>query len=105
MEEDGTLVEVGATFGFVKEDVLLLVKDQNQSQIMEVVMSPPMIQVGSSLNPAFIKQYIFRSAIENLTRCHLRFIRVGSADLLSLLVSRFSFVIPVNQKCLGHQAC
>ena len=42
--------EVGATFGFVKEDVLLVVKDQNQSQIMEVVMSPPMIQVGSSNN-------------------------------------------------------
>ena len=46
-EEDVTLEEVGATFGFVKEDVLLVVKDQNQSQIMEVVMSPPMIQVGS----------------------------------------------------------
>ena len=42
--------EVGATFGFVKEDVLLVVKDQNQSQIMEVVMSPPMIQVGSKNN-------------------------------------------------------
>lgn len=42
--------EVGATFGFVKEDVLLVVNDQNQSQIMEVVMSPPMIQVGSSNN-------------------------------------------------------
>jgi hypothetical protein len=43
-EEDVTLEEVGATFGFVKEDVLLVVNDQNQSQIMEVVMSPPMIQ-------------------------------------------------------------
>jgi hypothetical protein len=43
-EEDDTLEEVGAAFGFAKEDVLLLVKDQNQSQAMEVVMSPPMIQ-------------------------------------------------------------
>jgi hypothetical protein len=43
-EEDVTLEEVGATFGFVKEDVLLVVQDRNQSQIMEVVMSPPMIQ-------------------------------------------------------------
>jgi hypothetical protein len=43
-EEDVTLEEVGATFGFVQEDVLLVVNDQNQSQIMEVVMSPPMIQ-------------------------------------------------------------
>ena len=49
-EEDVTLEEVGATFGFVKEDVLLVVQDRNQSQIMEVVMSPPMIQVGSSNN-------------------------------------------------------
>ena len=48
-EEDCTLEEVGATFGFVQEDVLILVEDQNQSQMMEVVMSPPMIQVGSSL--------------------------------------------------------
>jgi len=43
-EEDCTLEEVGATFGFIKEDLLLLVQDQNQSQMMEVVMSPPMIQ-------------------------------------------------------------
>jgi len=43
-EEYCTLEEVGATFGFVQEDVLILVEDQNQSQMMEVVMSPPMIQ-------------------------------------------------------------
>ena len=39
--------QVGASFGFVKEDVLLPVNDQDQSLMMEVVMSPPMIQVGS----------------------------------------------------------
>jgi len=43
-EEDETLEEVGASFGFVKEDVLLPVNDQDQSLMMEVVMSPPMIQ-------------------------------------------------------------
>merc|ERR1712032_512444 len=43
-EEEGQLEEVGATFGFVKEDILLLVKDQDQGLTMEVVMSPPMVQ-------------------------------------------------------------
>jgi len=43
-EEEGQLEEVGATFGFVKEDILLLAEDQDQGLIMEVVMSPPMIQ-------------------------------------------------------------
>jgi len=43
-EDDDTLEEVGASFGFVKEDVLLPVNDQEQSLMMEVVMSPPMIQ-------------------------------------------------------------
>merc|ERR1712192_188628 len=43
-EEDGQLEEVGATFGFVKEDIMLLSSVQDQGLIMEVVMSPPMIQ-------------------------------------------------------------
>merc|ERR1712032_90615 len=43
-EEEGQLDEVGATFGFVKEDILLLAKEQDQGLTMEVVMSPPMVQ-------------------------------------------------------------
>ena len=41
---------MGATFGFVKEDILFLAKDQDEGLNMEVVMSPPMVQVGSVLN-------------------------------------------------------
>jgi len=43
-EEEGQLEEVGATFGFVKEDILFLAKDQDEGLNMEVVMSPPMVQ-------------------------------------------------------------
>ena len=47
LEEDGELDEVGATFGFAKEEGLLIPQDADQGLAMEVVMSPPMIQVSS----------------------------------------------------------
>ena len=43
--EEVILDKVGAAFGLDTEDVLLPVKDQERSLTMEVVMSPPMIQV------------------------------------------------------------
>ena len=49
LEEDGELDEVGATFGFAKEEGLLNPQDADQGLAMEVVMSPPMIQVASLL--------------------------------------------------------
>ena len=45
LEEEVILDKVGAAFGLDTEDVLLPVKDQERSLTMEVVMSPPMIQV------------------------------------------------------------
>ena len=45
LEEEVILEKVGAAFGLDTEDVLLPVKDQERSLTMEVVMSPPMIQV------------------------------------------------------------
>ena len=45
LEEEVTLDKVGAAFGLDTEDILLPVKDQERSLTMEVVMSPPMIQV------------------------------------------------------------
>ena len=41
LEEDGELDEVGATFGFAKEEGLLIPQDADQGLAMEVVMSPP----------------------------------------------------------------
>ena len=49
LEEDGELDEVGATFGFAKEEGLLIPQNADQGLAMEVVMSPPMIQVASLL--------------------------------------------------------
>ena len=45
LEEEVILDKVGAAFGLDTEDILLPVKDQERSLTMEVVMSPPMIQV------------------------------------------------------------
>ena len=45
LEEEVILEKVGAAFGLDTEDMLLPVKDQERSLTMEVVMSPPMIQV------------------------------------------------------------
>ena len=45
LEEEVILEKVGAAFGLDTEDILLPVKDQERSLTMEVVMSPPMIQV------------------------------------------------------------
>ena len=45
LEEEMILEKVGAAFGLDTEDILLPVKDQERSLTMEVVMSPPMIQV------------------------------------------------------------
>ena len=45
LEEEVILEKVGAAFGLDMEDMLLPVKDQERSLTMEVVMSPPMIQV------------------------------------------------------------
>ena len=45
LEEEVILERVGAAFGLDTEDILLPVKDQERSLTMEVVMSPPMIQV------------------------------------------------------------
>ena len=73
--------KVGATFGFVKEDILLLAKDQDQGLIMEVVMSPPMLQVELVLNIILIQKNNFDIAIiESIICCHLGF-KVSSAEL------------------------
>ena len=45
LEEEVILDKVGAAFGLDTEDILLPVKDQERSLTLEVVMSPPMIQV------------------------------------------------------------
>ena len=84
LEEDGELDEVGATFGFAKEEGLLNPQDADQGLAMEVVMSPPMIQVASKNKSIVI--------IKNSTGCQL-ISKVSGADSafsLSLLVSCFT---------------